>query len=58
MTKVQRQNRLVAARDWGQWEVGVMCKLSRSVVPTLCNPTDCSPPGSSVHGIFQARILK
>ena len=24
----------------------------------LCNPMDCSPPGSSVHGIFQARILK
>ena len=22
--------------------------------PTLCNPMDCSPPGSSVHGIFQA----
>ena len=25
--------------------------------PTLCNPTDCSPPGSSVHGIVQARTL-
>jgi len=24
---------------------------------TPCNPMDCSPPGSSVHGIFQARIL-
>ena len=24
---------------------------------TLCDPMDCSPPGSSVHGIFQARIL-
>ena len=24
---------------------------------TLCNPMDCSPPDSSVHGIFQARIL-
>ena len=24
--------------------------------PTLCNPIDCSPLGSSVHGIFQARI--
>ena len=24
----------------------------------LCNPVDCSPPGFSVHGIFQARILK
>ena len=26
--------------------------------PTLCDPMDCSPPGSSVHGILQARILK
>ena len=25
---------------------------------TLCNPMDCSPPGSSVYGIFQARILE
>ena len=25
---------------------------------TLCNPMDCSPPGFSVHGIFQARILE
>ena len=26
--------------------------------PTLCDPIDCRLPGSSVHGIFQARILK
>ena len=26
--------------------------------PTLCDPMDCSPPDSSVHGIFQARILE
>ena len=26
--------------------------------PTLCDPMDCSPPGSSVHGSFQARILE
>ena len=26
--------------------------------PALCDPLDCSLPGSSVHGIFQARILK
>ena len=25
--------------------------------PTLCDPVDCSPPGSSVHGISQGRIL-
>ena len=32
---------------------GLVLKLCR-----LCNPTDYSPPGSSVHGISQARILK
>ena len=33
---------------------------SRSVsyIQTLCNPLDCSPPRSSVHGILQARILE
>ena len=25
---------------------------------TLCDPMDCSPPGSSAHGIFQARVLE
>ena len=26
--------------------------------PTLSDPMDCSPPGSSIHGIFQARVLE
>ena len=26
--------------------------------PALCDPMDCDPPGSSVHGILQARILE
>ena len=26
--------------------------------PTLCDPVDCSPLGSSVHGILQARVLE
>ena len=26
--------------------------------PTLCNPMDCSLPGSSIHGIFQARVME
>ena len=26
--------------------------------PTLSDPMDCSPPGSSVHGIFQAKVLE
>ena len=35
------------------------CKvLVNQLCPTLCNPMDCSPPGSSVYGILQARILE
>ena len=26
--------------------------------PTLCDPMDCNPPGSSIQGILQARILE
>ena len=26
--------------------------------PTLRNPMDCSPPGSTAHGVFQARVLE
>ena len=36
--------------NWNKWthkEVTQSC-------PTLCDPMDCSPPGSLVHGIFQA----
>ena len=33
------------------------CKVS-SVCLTVCDPMDCSPPGSSVHGTSQARILE
>ena len=35
---------------WSESEVTQSC-------PTLCDPVDCSPPGSSVRGILQARIL-
>ena len=38
------------------WRLRV-CSVSQSC-PALCNPTDCSPPGSFVHGIPQARILE
>ena len=45
------------------WEGGIISALLRVKVkiaqscPTLCDPMDCSLPGSSVHGILQARIL-
>ena len=38
------------------YSLNVVCHVLSYV--RLCNPMDCSPPGSSVHGIFQARILE
>ena len=37
------------------WKLQV---LVAQLCPTLCDPVDCSLPGSSVHGILQARILE
>ena len=39
---------------WG-WS---LCRQSLQSCLTLCKPMDCSPPGSSIHGVFPARILK
>ena len=33
-------------------------KWSRSVMSDSSDPKDCSLPGSSIHGIFQARVLE
>ena len=35
-----------------------VCVLITQSCPTLHDPMDCSPPGSSVHGILQARTLE
>ena len=35
-----------------------VCVLVAQSCLTLCDPVDCSPPGSSVHGILPARILE
>ena len=45
------QNAIYIPWKWKESEVAQSC-------PTLCDPLDCSPPGSSVHGILQARILE
>ena len=39
------------------FHLGTKSKVTQSC-PTLCNPMDSSQPGSSVHGIFQVRILE
>ena len=56
---------------WGGWTKGdfkIVCMLwsynaaaaakSLQLCPTLCDPMDCSLPGSSAHGLFQARVLE
>ena len=43
---------------WVQVEVSFVVFLVTQSCPTLCDPVDCSPQGSSVHRIFQARILE
>ena len=35
-----------------------MCAKSLQSCPTLCDPVGYNPPGSSVHGILQARVLE
>ena len=46
------------ARGMETEEGRIMCAKSLQSCPTLGDPMDCSPPGSSVHGILQARILE
>ena len=43
--------------DWKDNAAAAAAKLLQSC-PTLCDPIDGSPPGSSVHGILQARVLE
>ena len=38
-------------------KVKIQSEVAQSC-PTLSDPMDCSPPGSSIHGIFQARVLE
>ena len=44
---------------WLNWETqNAAAAKSLQLCPTLCDPIDGSPPGSSIHGIFQARVLE
>ena len=51
IAKNQTQHRDWTTISWKKVLVTQLCLI-------LCNPMDCSLPGSSAHGIFQARILK
>ena len=40
-----------------KWSPWLLLEVAQSCL-TLCNPTDCSLPGFSIHGIFQASVLE
>jgi len=45
-------------QNWKSVLIKCVCVLVTRSCPTLCNPIYCSLPGSSAHGILQARILE
>ena len=56
--KMEDLSRSIGGRKFGnrmQWSAKL---LVAQLCPTLCDPMDCSLPGSSVHGILQAKILE
>ena len=53
--RVQTQVSCIAGRFFAVWATSEVKSLNRV---WLCDPTDCTLPGSSVHGIFQAIVLE
>ena len=43
---------------WFTRRSSILVLAHAQLCPTLCDPMDCNPPGSSVHGILRARILQ
>ena len=48
----------IAGRFFTYWATSCLLAKSLQSCPTLCNPTDGSPPGSPIPGIVQARTLE
>ena len=60
-TVIETDNKQVVARaelGWRRRDIGAAVAKSLQSCPTLCDPTDSSPPGSPVPGILQARTLE
>ena len=51
---IPKQGRILV---YGRYSLSEVSEVAQSC-QTLCDPVDCSPPGSSIHGILQARILE
>ena len=54
-----KNNRNESSRSFGGWmsKIKASARLAAQSCLTVCDSLNCSPPGSSVHGILQARIL-
>jgi len=52
--------RKISSIAFFQWNTAAAAAAAKSLqsCPTLCDPIDCSPPGSPVPGILQARTLE
>ena len=62
MYKISKLQRCIRHAAQGRW-ICLQCRRKKQSEDsqsclTLCDPMDCSPPGSSVHGIFQAIVLE
>ena len=55
--ELQNNQRTNDKRAINTFQCVCVCLVTQTCL-TLCDPMDCSPPGSSVHGSLQARILK
>ena len=58
MEDLSHQAQLAAAEKFQVQRVAAAAAKSLQSCPTLCDPMDCSPPGSSAHGSSQARVLE
>ena len=53
-----RQRQCPSKKEAFLWPHGPICCSVANLYPTLCDPMDCILPGSSVHGISQAKVLE
>ena len=53
----ERKSLLMKVKEESE-KVGLKLSIHAQLCPTLSDPMDCNPPGSSAHGIFQARVLE
>ena len=58
LTCTQMRTDTTTSESWAKPKVNQTAAKSLESCPTLCDPIDCSPPGSPVPGILQARTLE